>query len=171
MCLHIKLNFNRRDFEEIYFENKQGSLFFSPQTKTKTIATLLLGTLMLATFSNSYSTSSNWGFFYFNVLLFIFSLINLANSVYRIFTWKNQVMKYLNDTSKFEKFEIKLTENYLSVLEDESETKIKLAEFKKIELKENCIILEGSNNFLFPKKSMSDSDFVLFSNFIREKLI
>ena len=90
MDFKVILNFHRKDFEEIYFRENQGNLLFSSQTKTKTITTLILGILILVTYSNSYSTSNNWGFFYFTMLLFIGSLINLLISVNQILIWKKK---------------------------------------------------------------------------------
>lgn len=42
----IPLRYNRTDFEEIYFKDNQGSLFFSPTTKNKTIFTLVIGVIL-----------------------------------------------------------------------------------------------------------------------------
>lgn len=167
---NIKLNFNRKDFEEIYFRNKQGNLFFSLQSKTKTITTIIIGFTIFVTFLNSYSTSNNWGFFYMNVLLFVVSLINLLISINQTLKWKKQVKTYLDKVSKSTNYEMRVNDNFLSLKDDESETIVKWSEFKKAEIKDNYIALEGLENFLLPKKSMSETEYSNLKEIIRKNL-
>ena len=46
----IILKPKRQDFEEIYLSGNQGSLFFSPSTRGKTITTIVVGLILLILF-------------------------------------------------------------------------------------------------------------------------
>ena len=78
--------------------------------------------------------------------------------------------KYLDDISRYSKYEVIVNESYLYFTEDKNETIVKWSEIKKIEIKENYIGLEGSENFLFPRKSMTEIDFQKLKEIIRKNI-
>ncbi len=170
MELKTILNFNRQDFEEIYFKENQGSLFFSPLTRAKTATSFILGIILLFTYSNSSLTSSNWGFFYVFLLIFILSAVHLLLNVHQVLKWKQSVIKYLNVISKFTSHELLVNDSYLALIQDGNETIVRWSEFKKVELGEDFIRIEGSIDFLFPRKSMSESNFLILKELIRNNI-
>ena len=69
----ITLKPDRKIFEDIYFSGNQGSLLFSPTTKSKTIVTIVAAVIVFIVFLlKDFMSKENAGVLYF--LSFIFLL-------------------------------------------------------------------------------------------------
>ena len=66
----ISLNFNKKDFEEIYFRDNQGNLFFCPSNKRMTVISIIFAGVLGFLYLFNLISIDNFGFYYF--LSFIF---------------------------------------------------------------------------------------------------
>ncbi|MBQ0152667.1 MAG: hypothetical protein KBS61_07215, partial [Chryseobacterium sp.] len=112
----ITLNVDRKNFEEIYFSNNQGSLFFSPTTKSKTITTLIVIVVFFAVlaFKNQLS-EKNVGILYFISFLFLLCAVYLSLGINKVSRWKKQVNGYLKTLENAERYEIKISDENFKV--------------------------------------------------------
>lgn len=166
----IPLKFNRKDFEEIYFRNNQANLFFSPATKSTTITFIVLSVLLLAFYFGNLFGLDNWGLFYLLSFFLIGCAINLFTSILAILKWKKSIYKYLKSIEKGKEIKFKISSEFINVIINENESFTKWSEFKRIEINEKFIALEGKTNYLFPKKSMDEEDYVFFKVSIKKIL-
>ena len=107
----------------------------------------------------------------FLVLYFLICLFKLLVGILEILEWKKGITKYLKSLDKNSVFQLELTDDFLIVNIDCEEDYFQWKEFKKVELKNNYIFLQaGIQNCLFPKKSMSDEDYIFLKDSIQKKL-
>ena len=103
-------------------------------------------------------------------MLSAISSVTYASHASPIIKWKKQVIKYLNDLAKIKNHEIALTNETLTMIQDDEETIIKWVAFTKAILNDESITLFGIDTFFFPKKSMDKSDYKYLKGFISDKL-
>lgn len=168
--LEINLNFKRKFFEEIYFKNNKGNLFFGPETKTFTIALIILTIILIFTKSNSSFQSTNWALFYFLLLLEIVVIINLIIRIVNILKWKKSVKEYLDFVSNHKSFKLIADENTITIKLDENITKEKWSEIKGCEINEEFISIKSNYDYFLPKKAMSKIEYENLKYIISEKI-
>ncbi|WP_300671004.1 hypothetical protein [Soonwooa sp.] len=168
--LEIELNFNRKFFEEIYFKNNNGNIFFGPQTKSFSIAFIILSVFLILIRSNFTFYSANWPLFYFLVFIDILVFLNLAARVFNILKWKNSIRKYLDSIENHSTYKLIADENAFAIILDENITKEKWSEIKATKMQADYISLKGNYEYFIPKKSMTDSEYENLKKIIDEKI-
>ncbi|PIF46874.1 hypothetical protein CLU96_3919 [Chryseobacterium sp. 52] len=167
----IRLQVNRKDFEEIYFSGQQGSLFFSPTTKGKTMTTVVVGIILLILFCFKDDLSKEkFGVLYFVSFLFLLCTVYLSLSINKISRWKKQVNGYLKSLENSEIYEIRFNDEIFNVNLNHQEELSKWEDFKAFDVDDEFISLEGKFNYMFPKKSMSKGDYDLLKQIVKKKI-
>jgi hypothetical protein len=167
----ITLTPNRKYFEEIYFSGNQGSLFFSPTTKSKTITTIIVIIALLIVFLLKDNLSKeNVGILYFLSFIFLLCAVYLSLSINKVSRWKKQVYRYLKTLEDSKKYEIRLNNESLNVAIDHLEEYSLWKDFTNFEINDKFISLEGKFNYMFPKKSMSEKDYNLLKKEIKDNI-
>ena len=162
----IALTFRRNDFEEIYFKNNQGDIFWGKTVKQYFIIFFLFLCVFLISVSYSLYTNLLWGI---PVLFFFLGIISyLTYNAYAspVIKWKKQVIGYLDDLSKIKNHELHLTDGALTLIQDDETIITKWTSFRKATLNDTSIILTGNDTYLFPKKSMMPGDYEYLKDFI-----
>ena len=167
----IKLNVNRKDFEEIYFSGNQTSLFFSPTTRGKTITTVVVGLILLILFFFKGDLSKEkFGILYFVSFLFLLCTVYLSLSINKVSRWKKEVNKYLKSLESRKLYEISFNNDFFNVNIDNDEESSVWGEFDSFEINDQFISLEGKFNYMFPKKSMSKADYDSLKQAIKKNI-
>lgn len=167
----IPLKYNRTDFEEIYFKDNQGSLFFSPTTKNKTIFTIITGGILAVLHFGNLISSENIELYYFLNFVFFISILYFLIAFITVVRWKKVITKYLKSLDSSSFFQLELTDMFLIINIDHQEDYIQWKEFNKVESKNDYIFLQsGIQNYLFPKKSMSEEDYIFFKESLKNIL-
>lgn len=156
---NISLTFRREDFEEIYFKNNQGDIFWGKPTKQNFIITLLCIAIFIISLSYSLYTNLLWGIPIIFFFLAIISYVSYNIHASPIIKWKKQVKNYLDALAKIKKYELLLTNEALTLIQDDETFITKWATFTKATLTDESITLNGSDTYFFPKKSMNSGDF------------
>ena len=167
----ICLKINREDFEEVYFNGNQGSLFFSPTTKGKTVITMVVGLIMLILFFFKDDLSKEkFGILYFVSFLFLLCAVFLSVSINKVSKWKKEVIVYLKTLENAEIYQIKFNNKIFTVnLNHQKETSLWI-EFTSCEVSDMFISLEGKYSYMFPRKSMSMSDYDLLKQAVKKNI-
>lgn len=161
----------RKDFEEIYFSGNQGSLFFSADTRGKTITTIVVAVIMLILFIFKDDLSKEkFGILYFVSFLFLLCAVFLSVSVNKVSRWKKQVGIYLQKLENCKVYEVSFDDEFFTVNIDGEKETSEWKDFQAFEITEKYIALEGKYTYMFPKKSVSVSDFSLLKKTIENKL-
>ena len=168
----INLHINRKDFEEIYLNGNQGSLFFSPTVKGKLITTLIVAFILLILFLFKDDLSKEkFGILYFVSFLFLLCTVYLSLAINKVSRWRKEVVKYLKTLENAEIYQIQFNTKVFKVnLNNEKETCL-WTEFTAAEISEKFIGLEGKFNYMFPKKSMQPSDFELLKQAVKKNVL
>ncbi|SHL88320.1 hypothetical protein [Chryseobacterium polytrichastri] len=167
----IKLDVNRKDFEEIYFSGNQGSLFFSPTTKSKTISTITVGLVLLITFCFKHNLNEeSFGVLYFASFIFLLCAVYLSVSINKVSRWKKQVNGYLKSLENSKMYEIRFNDEIFNVNLNGQEELSKWEDFKYFESNNEFISLEGKFNYMFPRKSMSEKDYSLLKQVLKKNI-
>jgi hypothetical protein len=166
----IPLKYSKKDFEEIYFRDNRENLFFSPITKTLTITFITLSIITIIFYFGGFWGIDNWGMLYLLLFFLTINLIRLVIGVLAVLKWRNSIYKYLETMEKYNKIEARVLTDFINVILDDKEDFIHWNEFKRIEMNDNFIALEGKVNYLFPKKSMSEEDYIFFKESLKKIL-
>jgi hypothetical protein len=166
----IILNFNKKDFEDIFFRDGNEKIFFSPSTKEGTKLSLIFGSICLILLIFGIFTDKLWFLFFFVLLAFIIQSIRSITEISKILKWRKGVKKYLENTSKYQSNKLVITEQTFSILQDKNETIELWSNFKRVEMREDVIFLYGQEQFIFPKKSMKLDDYEMFVTMVRKKI-
>lgn len=161
----ISLKFNQKDFEEIYFRDNQGSLFFSHKTKSLTITAIaLVVVLSILHFLNLISID-NFGIYYFLIFILLLCILRLIVGMLDTLKWKKGITHYFKSMAVYKVFELQLTDDFLH---DSDESFTRWNELKNIQINDQYVALEGKDNFLFPRKSMSTDDYVYLKDSVKK---
>lgn len=167
----IKLNVNRKDFEEIYFSGNQGSLFFSPTTKGKAVTTAVMGLIVLILFYFKGDLSKEkFGILYFASFLFLLCTVYLSLSINKVSRWKKEVNKYLKSLENSEIYEIRFNSEIFNVNLNHQEELSKWEDFRDFEVNDEFISLEGKFNYMFPKKAMAKADYEVLKQAVKKNI-
>ena len=166
---HIELTFRRQDFEELYFVNKQESIFLNKAIKPTFITFLVfLGIFLI---SLCYSILKNEFIVIpviFSVLSLIYFFVYLKLSI-PIIKWKKQVINFIDALAKIKKHTISLSEESLNMNQDSETIISRWVSFSKATINDEAIMLFGNDNYVFPKKSMNLRDYEYLKTFISSR--
>jgi hypothetical protein len=168
----INLKINKGDFEEIYLNGDQGSLFLSPTVKGKLITTIIVAAILLILFYFKDDLSKEkFGILYFVSFLFLLCAVYLSLAINKVSKWKKEVVKYLKTLENTEIYQIQFNAKVFKVnLNDSKETSL-WTEFTAGEISEKFIGLEGKFNYMFPRKSMSEADFNMLKDAVQKNVL
>jgi hypothetical protein len=168
----INLKINKGDFEEIYLNGDQGSLFLSPTVKGKLITTIIVAAILLILFYFKDDLSKEkFGILYFVSFLFLLCAVYLSLAINKVSKWKKEVVKYLKTLENTEIYQIQFNTKVFKVnLNDSKETSL-WTEFTAGEISEKFIGLEGKFNYMFPRKSMSEADFNMLKDAVQKNVL
>ena len=113
----ITLYFVRKDFEEIYFRNKQHSIFLSPIVRRELISFIslffaLVSTIIYATITDK----SAWLIIVFSILS-VLTFIPYYAKASQIHKWRRSVVRFLNRNQKFKSHKLILNNETLSLVQ------------------------------------------------------
>ena len=166
----IELKFRREDFQDIYFRNKQGSIFKNAEIKSSYSICLIF--LIIFCISLCISILKNT---FIIVTIFAFLALLSASIVYfikarHIWKWRSSVNTSISKLSEIRDSKITLTQNTICICYDALEIIEKWALFTKVTINEDYVLLLGGENHLFPRKSMAESDFKYLKDFVARKI-
>jgi len=130
----------------------------------------LLGIVTLIVFLIYGIIKSEYTMFIIWSIIFVVILGNYIHTFKKLVEWKKSIQVYLDREEKYSKNKLILSDEYFSLIQDEKETIEHWSNFKKVQIEENYISLDGKENYLIPKKSMSAENYKLLKDFISEKL-
>lgn len=170
MDKEIILHFERTHFEDIYFKDDQGDYIKDPRIKNKFWVLLIYSIsfpLTILFYGSSYSKEI--------YILFLILLAILGYDYYTQFVvlkkWKQKILIYLNDLESYTSHKIILSNQYFSIIQDTEEVIEKWSNFTKVEIKEDYMLLiSEKENYFFPNKSMSSSDYNIFRAFVCDNI-
>lgn len=167
----ITLKPDRKIFEDIYFSGNQGSLLFSPTTKSKTITTIAAAVILVIVFlfKDSLSKDSK-GILYFLSFIFLLCAVFLSVSVNKVSRWKKQVSHYLNVLEKCKVYEIRFDQNFFTVNIDGEKETSEWKDFDLFDSNQDFISLEGKYSYMFPKKSMNEKEYSLLKKTLKDNI-
>lgn len=170
MNTEITLNLNRSHFEEIYFKDNNESYFISSLIKRRfrlLIATSIVYTVV-AIGSQYYAALSTT----LGIGTVIFGLVaaSYLAKVNVIRKWRKSIHVFLDDLEKHKRFKLVLSENHISFFKDEDEVSDTWTSFNQFESTDEYVLLNGSQKYFFPSKSMSIANFKTFKKVLSEKI-
>ncbi|MDW9380491.1 hypothetical protein [Chryseobacterium sp. JV558] len=167
----ITLKPDRKIFEEIYFSGNQGSLLFSPTTKSKTIATIAAAVIVFIVFllKDNLSKESK-GILYFLSFIFLLCAVFLSVSVNKVSRWKKQVNHYLNVLEKCKVYEIRFDQSFFTVNIDGEKETSEWKDFEYFDSNNEFISLEGKYSYMFPRKAMSEKEYSILKGKLKENI-
>ncbi|SIQ96315.1 hypothetical protein SAMN05880574_1405 [Chryseobacterium sp. RU37D] len=167
----IVLRPGRKDFEEIYFSGNQGSLFFSSATRGKTITTIVVGLILLLVFlfGNDF-TKEKAGILYFVSFLFLLCAVFLSVSINKVSRWKKHVKSYLNKLENCNIYEIRFDQNFFTVNIDGEKETSEWKDFEYFDSNNEFITVEGKYSYMFPRKSMSEKDYSILKQVLKQNI-
>ncbi|WP_157485923.1 hypothetical protein [Flavobacterium soli] len=169
--IEIDLTFRRADFEELYFRNGNENLFFSPTAKTQTHIFIFLGLLFLFFLVHFRITNESQENMLFVCILWILSAIILGGKIYTVLKWRKSIKTFLDKTSKYKINKLIVSEVSISIIQDDKEHIEKWSEFKKADINDELIILCSTVNYMFPKKSMTNQEYELIKEIVRDRIL
>lgn len=155
----INLNFNKADFEEIYFKNGNDKVFLSKNVKEQFVLSFVAGCFFIASLIYTVIANKSWGIFTIITVLFILIINQLIKKMSPEIKWKRSIKELLKEQAKFITRKLTLSENTLTLKQDTTITIVRWRDFKKVVIDDKSICLYGDENFLFPKKSMTWQEF------------
>ncbi|RQO38011.1 hypothetical protein DBR39_14095 [Chryseobacterium sp. KBW03] len=167
----ITLKSDRKIFEDIYFSGNEGSLLFSPTTKSKTITTIIAAVIVFIVFLLKDSLSKeSVGVLYFMSFIFLLCAVFLSVSVNKVSRWKKQVNHYLNGLEKCKVYDIRFDQNFFTVNIDGEKETSEWKDFEYFDSNNEFISLEGKYNYMFPRKAMTEREYSFLKNVLKEHI-
>ena len=166
----IEIQFCREDFEEIYYQNRQASLFFNPQIKSRFFTVVIAFLLCIAAMAYSLITDKMAWLIVIFLLILLIAIYNYGLQALTIFKWRRRVATYLDHNESIIRNKLVVTDETITLHQDDVEYIFRWSAFTRVTINKSFISLEGNENYLFPKKSMSLEDYEFFSEIVRAKM-
>lgn len=167
----IKLKYNRKDFQEIYYRNGGDKTFLNHHLKKQRTTFFIIAVIFVLTLVYILSINENFGFLIFVGVLLCFSFYDWYIKASPGIKWKKEVEIYLDGLDQVRENRIILTENAFTLIQDKKETIEKWTEFKRAEIEESFIsLISNTTTYLIPKKSMTSEEFQFLKTLFSEKI-
>jgi hypothetical protein len=157
----IKLNFNKPDYEEVYFKNRGEKLLLLPTIKKQFTWAIISGILFISALIYSMIAHRSWGIFTIITLIFILVVKELIEKISPEIKWKKSIRALLDKQAKIITNRLILSPNALTLKQDHTVTVVRWTDFKKAVIDDKSISLYGDEKLVFPKKSMTWQEFEL----------
>ncbi len=165
----IDLKFNRKDFEEIFFNDDKGNYLKSPTTKV--YFKYFIISLMAFIGASIYSLARNeYGFFVIGLIAFLVCLYFFLKAILDLRKWKREIKDYLDREEKFKSNKLILSDKFLSIKQDDNETVEEWSTINSAHISDNYIRLDGKVNVLIPSKTMSTDEYKELRKILSDKL-
>lgn len=166
----IPLTFNRKDFEEIYFKDNNGSFFFGSTIKRDLVALVvsllfLIGSIVYSLKSNK---SAGWILF-LSILTFAFLLRYIVKAV-KISAWRKSISAFLDNVEKVNSHKIIITDSAFCLVQDGKESIHKWTTFTHAEINDDYLLLTGPVQYFIPKKSILKEDYDFLIKEVRARI-
>ena len=167
--IEIALNFVRSDFEEIFFKDNQGDYIKDPTIKNRFIYFLLslIGFLILLI---QYLITQEIG----ALIIALIALLTFGYYYLERFLvlkkWRKEIVVFLDKAEQYSSHKLVLSDNYLSIIQDNIESIEHWENFKSVKVYEDFIFLEGKENVLLPLRSMSSKEYDVLKTVVSEKV-
>ena len=167
----IELNFNRKDFEEVYFNGNQVSYVNSETTKNPfrnmLISGLIFSFLLFKLISDD---GTQIGTIIFGII-FLYFLVDYLTKAFRIWKKKKKVEVYLNGVEKIKTHKLILNKDTFGIQQEDEITTEFWTDFNKPEINDMfTYLVSKSENYLIPKKSMTELEYEELKSIIRNKI-
>lgn len=164
----IRLNFNRNDFEEIYFKDNQGNYFKDPTIKPLFRNLLMYVFVFLSCVVYS-KIVDDYGIFLIASIGLLYFAYSYLERLAFIQKKKKEIISYLDKQEVYTLNKLVISENHFSIIQDKEETIEKWENFKSVKILDNYVSLMSKEHFLIPSKSMTTEEYKLFIKLVSEK--
>ncbi|ALM19805.1 hypothetical protein AAT17_00280 [Nonlabens sp. MIC269] len=169
--IEIELKFNRKDFEEVYFNGNQLNYFKSTTTKRPFQNLLIYSLLFSVLLYNVIFENSTHIMTIIMGLIFLTNLIIYLIKVYGIRGKRKKVKDYLDGVEKIKNHKLILTKNSFTIIQENEKFIEKWTDFKPIEINEMFVyLMSDKENYLIPKKSMTELEYTTLTSILTEKI-
>ena len=168
--LIINLQFNRKNFEELYFKNKEGNFFFGPRTKRYMISTIIIAVCLIFSKSNTTSVIDHSVLFYILIFAEVFFVISWIWEILKILKWKKSIKNYLDNIATHKNFKLIADDNTFTIALDNDITKEQWNQLKACQVKPDYISIKSNYYYLLPKKSMTAEEYEQLKKVLAEKV-
>lgn len=169
--LEIKLNYNRKDYEEVYFRNGGEKTFLNKHFRKELYTLLLLTILTLAgVFYVSMYSGNNIVLIFLSTFLF-FTFWDYFKKGKASHVWKKGVIKHLDLLGKVKNHKIVLKASTIEIIQDDFVIVENWIDCKGLENEPTFICIIGKGNYVFPKKAMTEQEFKNIRLFVSEKIV
>ncbi len=167
----IELNFNRKDFEEVYFNGNQASYVNSETTKNPFRNMLVSGLIFFFLLFKSISEGGTQIVTIILGIIFIYFLADYLTKAFGIWKRKKKVEVYLNGVEKIKSHKLILNKNTFEIQQENEIVTELWTDFKKPEINDMfTYLVSKSENYLIPKKSMTELEYEELKSIIRNKI-
>lgn len=168
MIQEINIQFDRKAFEEMYFRNFEDSYVLGSKTKIRFIAALSITVLVPVITASAHNTYpsimlASW-------VLFVIIWVDYLMIIYKIRKWKKSIHKKLNEQSLVKSMRLKLTEEGITIYQDELVITEQWVNFHETQMSAAFILLKGETDYFFPSTSMNANDFQLMFQLVSSKI-
>ena len=167
----IELAYNRKDFEDVYYRNREDRLLFNRHTKKEQNTSMVIGAITIILFLYNMIYSQYFELLIASGILFCLSLLDLYKKLSPLIKWRKEIKIYLDGLDKIRHNKIILTKSAFTLIQDKKETIEKWSEFRKAELEDNFVsLISTTTNYLIPAKSMTPDEFQFLKSMLSEQI-
>lgn len=165
----IHFKYNPEDLRDIYFGENKHKYLFGPETKKQ--STFLIIAICVYPFYFWYTLNlEDDGLFIVGGMIFAWVCFDFRKVAKPIIEWKKSVLKFLADAEKIKELKVMYNNESIIHKQDNEEIKMNWSVIDHATINDRFIGLHASQNFIFPKSSMTDDEYKNLANIIIEKV-
>ncbi len=165
----FNLKFNREDFEEIYFRDNFGSVFFGPTTKKAFYVFVFMLCLTIGLSFYAVPNEQDVIFFISWALLGLIAM-NFAKKAGAVIRWKKSIQLFFKEEENFKSMQLVLSDDGIAILRDDKEVFEKWEDVRRSEITDTFIWLEGKVHTVIPKGALEEGVFDKVRTMVEKKL-
>ena len=169
MKIEFPLHFDPEHFREIYFQDDQGSYLKSATVK-RPLRIFLIIVIVWGIAVAIMLYNGNDAFFKLASVAFIFGLAYYLHAARALYRWKKQVNQFLERENAFKHYQLILTQESFSLIQDETQHIEKWSEMKAADIQPNYVTIMGRQDYVIPLKSIGKEPFEILKKTVAKKL-
>jgi hypothetical protein len=170
MKTEINLSFNRKEIEQIFFENGDQKLLFGGTSKRQSVY-LLIGLIAFPFFMQQASVYKSNVIMGIGIVLFGLVCYNYMRVAKRIIDWRRSVRLFLDENEKIQQHTLRYDGEGFELIQDDETFAYKWPEVKNAVITDRYIRLHAPTDALIPRSAMGNEQFEAFKAVVSEKVI
>lgn len=169
MLTEIKLNTDIKIIKELFYSKGYHRLFYGLYNKKQSIV-LLISIILLPFYLYFSIKYDNRTLLLTGLMVYVIIISQFWKATESVYLWRKKVKAFIKNVEHVKEITIKYDDNQFIHIQDGDEIKLGWSEIEKGIINDMCLWLIFKDRITLPRKSMSENEYQLLIEKVKEKV-